>query len=112
MPICFVLLQCLNLLPQTDGGSFFNEVIDVQNVGHTDPIDLLNTAVIEVTTRYLVFVVLLIVIGLLGYLIKMVLFTLKDAEITSGHRLETPKTRQLKITKFVTPIKKQGRHFL
>ncbi|XP_077121625.1 thymopoietin isoform X1 [Ranitomeya variabilis] len=54
------------------------KVIDVQSVGHTDPSDLLNTAVIE------------------------------DAGNLSEQRLETPnKTRQLKITKFVTPIKKQ-----
>ncbi|CAJ0943667.1 unnamed protein product [Ranitomeya imitator] len=57
------------------------KVIDVQSVGHTDPSDLLNTAVIE------------------------------DAGNLSEHPLETPnKTRQLKITKFVTPIKKQGRY--
>ncbi|XP_056430448.1 thymopoietin isoform X3 [Hyla sarda] len=54
------------------------KVFDVQNVGHTDPSDVLNTAVIE------------------------------DTGNISDHRLETPnKTRQLKITKFVTPIKKQ-----
>ncbi|XP_073413050.1 thymopoietin isoform X2 [Dendrobates tinctorius] len=54
------------------------KVIDVQSVGHSDPSDLLNTAVIE------------------------------DTGNLSEHRLETPnKTRQLKITKFVTPIKKQ-----
>ncbi|KAM3925119.1 thymopoietin isoform 3-T3 [Leptodactylus fuscus] len=54
------------------------KVIDVQSVGHVDPSDLLNTAVIE------------------------------DTGNISEHRLEMPnKTRQLKITKFVTPIKKQ-----
>ncbi|KAM4037271.1 thymopoietin isoform 2-T2 [Anomaloglossus baeobatrachus] len=57
------------------------KVIDVQNVGHTDPSDLLNTAVIE------------------------------DTGNSSEHRLDTPnKTRQLKITEFVTPITKQGRY--
>ncbi|KAG9490479.1 hypothetical protein GDO78_006033 [Eleutherodactylus coqui] len=59
------------------------KVIDVQNVGHADPSDLLNTALIE------------------------------DIGDISERRLETPtKTRQLKITKFVTPIKKQGRPLL
>ncbi|XP_072002575.1 thymopoietin isoform X5 [Engystomops pustulosus] len=53
------------------------KVIDVQNVGHSDPSDLLNTALIE------------------------------DSGNTND-RLETPnKTRQLKITKFITPVKKQ-----
>ncbi|KAG8578263.1 hypothetical protein GDO81_010435 [Engystomops pustulosus] len=58
------------------------KVIDVQNVGHSDPSDLLNTALIE------------------------------DSGNTND-RLETPnKTRQLKITKFITPVKKQGRLLL
>ncbi|XP_053320483.1 thymopoietin isoform X4 [Spea bombifrons] len=63
---------------ETEAGSLHKRVIDVDIIGYTNSSDLLNTALIEETKD-----------------------TLEDP-------MDTPKkTRQLKITKFVTPIKKQ-----
>ncbi|XP_075065438.1 thymopoietin isoform X3 [Mixophyes fleayi] len=68
----------LNLLQHTDTGSPLKKVIDIDIIGHTNSSDLLNTALLEDT-----------------------------GDITGDH-METPKkTRQLKITKFVTPLKIQ-----
>ncbi|XP_041440858.1 thymopoietin L homeolog isoform X1 [Xenopus laevis] len=68
----------LNLTRETDSGSSQIRLIDVHSIGFTNPTDLLNTALIEETKHII-----------------------EDS-------LETPKkTKQLKITKFVTPVKKQ-----
>ncbi|XP_063783809.1 thymopoietin isoform X2 [Pseudophryne corroboree] len=67
----------LNLLQHMDADSL-RKVTDVHIIGHTNSSDLLNTALIE------------------------------DTGDINGDYMETPKkTRQLKITKFVTPLKRQ-----
>ncbi|KAE8615226.1 hypothetical protein XENTR_v10008447 [Xenopus tropicalis] len=76
-------LQHLNVTRETESASSQIRLIDVDSIGYANPNDLLNTALIEET---------------------------KNIDDDS---LETPKkTKQLKITKFVTPVKKQERGFL
>ncbi|KAE8615221.1 hypothetical protein XENTR_v10008447 [Xenopus tropicalis] len=71
-------LQHLNVTRETESASSQIRLIDVDSIGYANPNDLLNTALIEET---------------------------KNIDDDS---LETPKkTKQLKITKFVTPVKKQ-----
>ncbi|MEE6480205.1 hypothetical protein FKM82_012488 [Ascaphus truei] len=73
----------LNLLQQAEAGSPHKRVIDVDNIGYTKSSDLLNTALIEETKDII-----------------------EDSVVASK------KTRQLKITQFVTPNKIQGRYFI
>ncbi|XP_063303233.1 thymopoietin isoform X5 [Pelobates fuscus] len=75
--------KCMKLLQQTEAGTPPKRVIDVDIIGYSNSSDLLNTALIEET---------------------------KDNTEDSVEM--SKKSRQLKITKFVTPIKKQGRYLL
>ncbi|XP_040200157.1 thymopoietin isoform X3 [Rana temporaria] len=90
----------LNVLQQTDAESLVNKFNGINNIGRADSCDLLNTALIEVM---LILFSVFVFTSEPCHTNKHLLFILKEAG-DFGQQHETPKkTKQLKITKFVTP---------